>query len=189
MSMGNVSPNSTLPGSVGPRLPPAGINRRLLRDRVLKKLAISHHVYIWDHTHLVQKVVVARPRHIHLLAPGAVSIRVTRSEIWVFIPLIGCNRNVLTTHPLGLNSSITPVSSAKLRRWIHLLSPRLQLSFHLHPIHVGEPNIVYRTCKTIGEAIPALSDDLLPPGDYGWFDDDGGMMHSSFHVHTSHPTN
>ena len=68
----------------------------------------------------------------------------------------------------GLNQRLTPVTSAKLHRWVHILDPDT-LDFELQPVTVKKTVAILTYEKEpAGPNIPADSTAPLPPGDYAW---------------------
>jgi len=68
---------------------------------------------------------------------------------------------------IGLNQKITPVSSAKLRRWIRIIDPTSP-DFDLRPVTIHKIAPFRYSAKPSGPTIPPDSTVPLPPGDYGW---------------------
>ena len=68
----------------------------------------------------------------------------------------------------GLNQRLTPVTSAKLHRWVSILDPNT-LDFELQPVTVEKTAaiLIYEKAPA-GSNIPADSIAPLPPGDYAW---------------------
>jgi len=84
----------------------------------------------------------------------------------------------------GLNQRLTPVTSAKLHRWVRILDPRA-LDFELQPVTIKKTGAVLAYEKVpVGQSIPAASMAPLVPGDYVWYVT--GMPHLSIWLH-DHP--
>ena len=68
----------------------------------------------------------------------------------------------------GLNQRLTPVTNAKLQRWVRILDPKT-LDFELQPITIKKTvGILAYEKVTAGPNIPADSTAPLAPGDYAW---------------------
>jgi hypothetical protein len=68
----------------------------------------------------------------------------------------------------GLNQRLTPVTSAKLQRWVRLLDVDAR-DFELQPIIIKKTIGVLTYGKVpVGPRIPADSTAPLAPGDYSW---------------------
>ena len=84
----------------------------------------------------------------------------------------------------GLNQRLTPVTSAKLHRWVRILDP-WALDFELQPVTIEKTVGVLAYAKVpIGPSIPAASTAPLVPGDYAWRIT--GRSHLSIRLHR-HP--
>ena len=76
---------------------------------------------------------------------------------------------VYLTSFTGLNQRLTPVTSAKLQRWVRILDPRA-LKFELQPITIKKTIAILTYEKVpVGPSIPADSTVPLAPGDYAWY--------------------
>ncbi|KAK0457005.1 uncharacterized protein EV420DRAFT_1550776 [Desarmillaria tabescens] len=73
---------------------------------------------------------------------------------------------------LGLNQSLTPVSSATLHRWIRLIARRIS-PFTFHPVTIRRFGILSYAIELKGEEISAASTESLPAGNYAWYWPDG----------------
>ncbi|KAJ7629810.1 hypothetical protein DFH06DRAFT_710292 [Mycena polygramma] len=69
---------------------------------------------------------------------------------------------------LGLNQKLTPVSSAKLRRWVALLSER-GLVFFICPVILKSMGAMRYSISPCGPIVDPESTEPLPPGNYGWY--------------------
>ena len=79
-----------------------------------------------------------------------------------------CHTIYMLTSSSGLNQRLTPVTSAKLHRWVRILDPDT-LDFELQPITVKKTVAILTYEKApAGPNIPADSTAPLPPGDYAW---------------------
>ena len=68
----------------------------------------------------------------------------------------------------GLNQRLTPVTSAKLHRWVCILDPDT-LDFELQPVTIKKTVAILTYEKApAGPNIPADSTAPLAPGDYAW---------------------
>ncbi|KAJ6470142.1 hypothetical protein DFH09DRAFT_1221228 [Mycena vulgaris] len=73
---------------------------------------------------------------------------------------------------LGLNQTLTPVTSATLRRWAHLMAGRPQ-EFYLCPVKLTPRGIMSYSMSPSGDILDPDSNQPLPPGNYGWYRDRG----------------
>ncbi|KAJ7718821.1 hypothetical protein B0H16DRAFT_1608318 [Mycena metata] len=77
-------------------------------------------------------------------------------------------------HPItllfGFNQKLTPVSSAKLHRWVDVMSGRHQ-EFILGPVKVTPRGIMSYVASPDGPLIDPGSEEPLPPGNYAWYSD------------------
>ena len=74
----------------------------------------------------------------------------------------------LCSNSPGLNQKITPVSSAKLHRWIHIIDPQSE-DFDLRPVTLERAGVFSYIATPSGPTISSESTSPLSPGDYGWF--------------------
>jgi len=74
----------------------------------------------------------------------------------------------MLTSSSGLNQRLTPVTSAKLHRWILILDPDT-LDFKLQPVTIKKTVAILTYEKApAGTNISADSTAPLAPGDYAW---------------------
>ncbi|KAJ7189233.1 hypothetical protein C8R46DRAFT_1184379 [Mycena filopes] len=71
---------------------------------------------------------------------------------------------------LGFNQKLTPLSSAKLHRWTDLMSGWKQ-GFYICPVSVKPCGVMVYSISPSGPVIDVDSEELLPPGNYGWYCD------------------
>ncbi|KAJ7768142.1 hypothetical protein DFH07DRAFT_1058382 [Mycena maculata] len=101
------------------------------------------------------------PPHGHILSDKSTELQ---RDTFIFAPMGG--------HPirlvLGLNQTLTPLSSATLRRWAHLMTGYPPDLF-LCPVQVKIFGIMSYSMSPSGPIIDPQSTDPLPPGNYGWY--------------------
>ncbi|KAJ6457512.1 hypothetical protein C8R47DRAFT_1247232 [Mycena vitilis] len=70
-------------------------------------------------------------------------------------------------HFQGLNQKLTPISSAKLRRWAILLSGRKDLVFFICPVILKSMGAMRYSISPCGPIVDPTSTEPLPPGSRG----------------------
>ncbi|KAJ7182958.1 hypothetical protein C8R43DRAFT_17635 [Mycena crocata] len=77
-------------------------------------------------------------------------------------------------HPIrllfGLNQKLTPVSPARLHRWVDVMRGK-HLEFFLCPVRVATLGVMTYSCVPIGPIVEPTSEEPLPPGNYAWYSD------------------
>lgn len=68
---------------------------------------------------------------------------------------------------------MTRVTNATLQRWAAILVGKTQPPFHLEPISVEAHDVLFWSYTRLGGPIGPCSQDPLPAGDYGWFEEGG----------------
>jgi hypothetical protein len=68
-----------------------------------------------------------------------------------------------------LNQKLTPVSSVKLQRWVHLMSGREEEEFYLCPVAMRRIGIMSYSVSPSGPIVQPASIEPLPAGNYGWY--------------------
>ncbi|KAF7351308.1 hypothetical protein MSAN_01562300 [Mycena sanguinolenta] len=69
---------------------------------------------------------------------------------------------------LGFNQKLTPLSMAKLKRWVHLMSGKENIEFYVCPVTMERRGIMSYGISPSGPIVES-SIEPLPSGNYGWY--------------------